>query len=203
MSTLVVSNIEAGSLVASGAVQASSFSGLGTVPPGALMPYAGTSEPSGWLFCFGQALSTTTYASLFAAIGYTYGGSGVTFNLPDMRGRVVAGQDDMGGTSANRLTGLSGGVDGDVLGASGGAETHQMTEAEMPLHGHPYRASTQAAGGADATGGFMLNNTTVADYPAFTGTLTNTVGQQIGGTGGNGAHNNVQPTIVLNYIIKT
>jgi microcystin-dependent protein len=78
-----------------------------------------------------------------------------------------------------------------------------MTEAEMPLHGHPYRASTQAAGGADATGGFMLNNATVADYPAFTGTLTNTVGQQIGGTGGNGAHNNVQPTIVLNYIIKT
>lgn len=173
-------------------------------PTGMLAPFAGTSAPTGWLLTFGQAVSRTTYAALFAVIGTTYGsGDGsTTFNLPDLRGRVVAGEDDMGGTSANRLTGLSGGVDGDVLGGTGGLETNTLTIAEMPLHGHPARISTSGAD-PNASGGTLLQTGSASTYPAFTGTPSNTPGQQIGGSGGGGAHNNVQPTIILNYIIKT
>lgn len=74
-------------------------------PPGAYMPYAGATAPTGWLLCAGQAVSRTTYAALFAAIGTTHGaGDGsATFNLPDLRGRVPAGKDNMEGTAANRL----------------------------------------------------------------------------------------------------
>ena len=80
------------------------------VPAGCVMPYAGATAPDGWLLCHGQAVSRTTYADLFGAIGTAYGpGDGsTTFNLPDLRGRVAAGRDDMGGTDAGRL---AGGVD--------------------------------------------------------------------------------------------
>lgn len=159
-----------------------------SMPSGAVMPYAGSTEPSGWLFAFGQNVSRTTYAALFAAIGTTYGaGDGsTTFALPDLRGRVVAGQDDMGGTSANRLTNQTGGLDGDVLGATGGAETHTLTTAQMPAHTH-------TSFGASGSGSFNASGS-----PGNSGTSSNT-----GSAGGGGAHNNVQPTIILNYIIKT
>ena len=158
------------------------------VPSGSIVDYAGATEPSGWLFCYGQAISRTTYADLFTAISTTYGvGDGsTTFNVPDLRGRVVAGQDDMGGTSANRLTNASGGLNGDTLGATGGAETHTLTTAEMPAHTHSYslpNSGTQAPSGA----------------PRAAGTTSGTTGS----AGGGGAHNNVQPTIILNKIIKT
>lgn len=73
---------------------------------GVVHDFAGTVAPQGWLMCFGQAVSRTTYANLFAKIGTTYGaGDGSsTFNLPDARGRVSAGKDNMGGTTAGRLT---------------------------------------------------------------------------------------------------
>jgi len=151
---------------------------------GMIFPYAGITEPSGYLFCYGQSLSTTTYASLFAALAYTYGGSGSTFNVPDLRGRVIAGQDDMGGSSANRLTNQSGGLNGDTLGATGGAETHQLTEAELPS--------------------FTQRNPASAVTPAFADAAPNPVAAASNTTvGSDTPHNNVQPTIILNYIIKT
>lgn len=162
------------------------------VPSGTTVPYAGTTAPDGWLFAYGQAVSRSTYAALFTAIGTTYGsGDGsTTFNVPDLRGRVVAGQDDMGGSSANRLTGLSGGLNGDTLGATGGAESHTLITAEIPAHSHPYDAislDTSANGSARPN----VKDTAADRFPA-----TNN-------TGGGGAHNNVQPTVILNYIIKT
>jgi microcystin-dependent protein len=159
-----------------------------SVPAGSVIPYAGTTNPTGWLFCAGQAINRTTYSVLFAVIGTTYGvGDGsTTFNIPDLRGRLVAGQDDMGGTSANRLTGQSGGVNGDVLGASGGAETHTLTAGQLPTSATYQRETSH--GGQSGTSGSGL-----AQTPAQTAL-----------TGANNeAHNNVQPTFILNYIIKT
>lgn len=175
------------------------------IPPGAMMPYAGSTPPTGWLLCYGQSLSTTTYANLFAAIGYTHGGSGGSFNLPDLRGRVIAGKDNMGGTSANRLTTAGSGVNGDVLGTSGGEETHLLNINEMPLHGHPWWSSstTQTSLNSDANGGFVHSNSSDALRAAYTGVPASPLGQQIGGEGGSQPHNNVQPTFILNYIIKT
>jgi microcystin-dependent protein len=124
---------------------------------------------------------------LFTAIGTVYGvGDGATtFNLPDLRGRVVAGQDDMGGSSANRLTNQTGGLDGDTLGATGGAETHVLTVAQLASHTHAI------AGNIDA-----LQFGSGGNAPSSNGTST-------GSAGSDAAHNNVQPTIILNYIIKT
>lgn len=75
------------------------------VPIGSILPYGGSSSPnSSWLLCYGQAVSRSTYSSLYAVLGDLYGnGDGsTTFNLPDLRGRVPVGADAMGGTAANR-----------------------------------------------------------------------------------------------------
>lgn len=75
--------------------------------PGAILPTAADigADPTGWLFCDGRAISRTTYAALFSAIGTKFGvGDGsTTFNIPDLRGRTIAYRDDMGGSAANRL----------------------------------------------------------------------------------------------------
>jgi len=165
------------------------------MPSGVVMPFAGSSAPSGYLLCYGQAVSRTTYASLFTAIGTTYGaGDGSsTFNLPDLRGRVVAGQDDMGGSSANRLTDQTGGLDGDVLGDTGGSETHTLTEAEMPEHSHSLGIRARVQVGLD-------NGVQYGGGGSSTYSGTEIITQN---AGSDGAHNNVQPTIILNYVIKT
>lgn len=105
---------------------------------GAVLPFAGANAPTGWLMCDGSAVSRTTFAELFASIGTTYGtGDGsTTFNLPDLRGRVAAGKDNMGGTPANRLTAAGAGITGTSLGATGGNQTHTLTTAQMPAHNH-------------------------------------------------------------------
>lgn len=127
----------------------SAFGGaVGVLPAGAVIPYAGSAAPAGWLFCGGQAVNRSDYAALFAAIGTTYGvGDGsTTFNLPDLRGRVIAGEDDMGGTAANRLTSGGSGVAGATLGASGGAETVTLTSAQsgVPAHQHANTVTNNA-----------------------------------------------------------
>ena len=161
------------------------------MPTGALMPYAGTSAPTGFLLCYGQAISRSTYADLFSAISTTYGtGDGSsTFNLPDLRGRVVAGQDDMGGSSADRLTDQTGGLNGDTLGDTGGSETHTLSTAQMPAHTHTVAAQQQVGGDSTNRGG--------SGQLGAAATITTS------STGSGSAHNNVQPTIILNYIIRT
>jgi microcystin-dependent protein len=88
--------------------------------------------------CAGQAVSRTDYSALFNALSTTYGtGDGsTTFNLPDLRGRVPAGVDNMGGSAASRLTStvLSA---SNTLGATGGTQTHTITSAQLPAHSHP------------------------------------------------------------------
>ena len=157
---------------------------------GSIVPWGGTSAPTGWLECDGSAVSRTTYASLFTAISTTYGvGDGSsTFNLPDIRGRTIAGKDNMGGSAANRLTSGST-IDGSTLGTAGGGQTHTLTTSELAAHNHATTAtSTQHDGG---------NARNVLGAWDFAGTDVNP------NAGSGSAHANVQPTIVLNYIIKT
>lgn len=167
-------------------------------PTGVILPYGGTSAPTDFLFCYGQSLSTSTYADLHSAIGYTYGGSGSSFNLPDLRGRTIAGQDDMGGSSANRLTGQSGGLDGDTLGATGGAETHTLTEAQLASHSHTISGTYRRDEGS-SPGGYFPHGSARGTNQTISGFLDITADS----VGSDQAHNNVQPTIILNYIIKT
>ena len=155
------------------------------VPPGVVAPYGGSSAPTGWLICDGSSVSTVTYANLFSVIGYTYGGAGASFTLPDLEGRVVAGLE----AASTRLTSAESGIDGSVLGAVGGAEAHALTAAEMPAHTH---TSPWVTGGPVEDGG----GSTASIPQSGTGPAT-------GSAGSGNTHTSVQPTIVLNYLIKT
>lgn len=94
------------------------------IPIGAVVPYAGSTAPTGWLLCYGQAVSRSTYATLFGIISTTYGtGDGsTTFNVPDLRGRVVAGLDNMGGSDAGRLDWAN------TLGTAGGVQNNSYAD---------------------------------------------------------------------------
>ena len=177
-------------------------------PIGTVIDYAGTAEPAvvqgvTWVFPYGQAVSRTTYATLFARLGTAYGvGNGTTtFNLPDYRGRVGAGQDDMGGTSADRLTAAVSGIDGDVLGVSGGDErlhghTHTVNITD-PGHVHSLPTYTNTGSGQNLedadTGGSLQSSSTGSSSTGITAAATST---------GGGSSQNVQPTIIVNKLIR-
>ncbi len=113
------------------------WTAVAQVPVGTVVPFAGTAAPTGWLLCDGSPVSRTTYSTLYAITGTAYGaGNGIsTFNIPDMRGRTAFGRDNMGGTTAGRLTGAYG-LNGLILGSGGGAQSKTLTTAELPTHTH-------------------------------------------------------------------
>ena len=219
--TIAPSGVTIGTLTVTNLTVTGSFSVAANRIVGEMVDYGGAAAPSLWLLAFGQAISRSTYASLFAAIGTTFGaGDGLTtFNVPDARGRVIAGADNMGGSAANRLTTTSGMTTGN-LGGTGGAETITLTTATMPQHNHSVTDPGHAHGNSDpghahtvsstsslnyAAGGSSLNNpsgaTSTGTAAANITVLSNTTGITIGNTGTGNAHINVQPTLVMNKII--
>jgi microcystin-dependent protein len=171
------------------------------IPPGSVWDFCGSSLPSGWLFCDGSAVSRTTYAALFTAIGTSYGsGNGsTTFNVPDSRGRVTVGRDNMGGSSASRMTSTTMSPNGTTLGATGGTETHALTPAQLAAHTHTFSATTSAP---SATVLLNAGGNSVASA-GHTHTVSGTTTAQAA-SGSNGtAHLNVQPSIIVNKMIRT
>lgn len=159
------------------------------IPAGTEAAYHGGTVPPGWLLMYGQIVAIADYPRLFGVLGTRYGGDGVaTFGIPDSRGRVTAGRDDMGGTPANRLTSAGSGLDGATLGAVGGGESVTLTNSEMPAHMHTH-ARIASPGGGTVTNGSV--------FSASLGTYNT------GSQGGGGAHRTVQPSIVANKMIKT
>lgn len=101
-------------------------------PAGGVIPFAGASAPVGYLLCDGSSVSTTTYARLFAVVAYTYGGSGASFNLPDLRSRVPIGAGTGTGLTAR------------TLGGAVGAEKTALVATDVPAHGHGNTFATSA-----------------------------------------------------------
>lgn len=184
----------------------------GGMPTGTVLSYAGAAAPTGYVFAAGQPISRATYSALFALIGTTYGvGDGLsTFNVPDMRGRVAAGLDNMGFGAAGRLTGsATGGVNANALNASGGEQSHQLTVAELAAHGHVVNDAGHVHQTSDGTffatspGALAIQGGSGSSIGGITNTSNNVSGISLQNSGSNTVHNTVQPTVVLNYIIKT
>lgn len=158
---------------------------IDTVPIGTIAEWGATTPPNNWLLLNGQAVSRVTYSELFSLYGTTYGaGDGsTTFNLPDFRGRVGVGLSD-------------GDSDFGTLGQTGGEKTHTMTVEEMPSHQHTinYRSGivSDYLGGSTADFGLAYEGQSVTG--TYSGVMNNTGGLQ--------AHNNLQPYITTNYIVK-
>lgn len=152
------------------------------ITTGTVVDYAGSSAPTGWLLCNGATVSQTTYAALFAVTGHTYGADpgGGNFILPDCRGRVsVAKSTD---------------TEFDVLGETGGEKTHLLTSGESGLPAHTHQTKVTGGAGAYYTPTYVASTSeTLSGMYVYANTAANA----------SSAHNNIQPYIVFNKIIKT
>lgn len=181
------------------------------VPPGSILDYAGATLPAGYLLCDGATYLKATYPALAAALGTTWGAGDAThFVVPDFRGYVAAGKDDMGGTNAGRLN--TAGSQATTVGGAMGAQTHTLTLAQLAQHGHNHQHNTLFYMNGNENGNFGLAsiNAGVPGGVGFNGIVLIYRGGNYGGyiqydntqAGSNGAHNNIQPTRVCLKIIK-
>ncbi|MCX4248096.1 phage tail protein [Paraliomyxa miuraensis] len=155
---------------------------------GQIIMFAGNFAPRGWALCDGQLLPISQNQALFSILGTTYGGDGrTTFALPDLRGR------------ASLHAGSGPGLTPRSLGQKSGEETVTLTVNQMPSHGHVVNAADTMANvrspsnavlAQEATGAYQNGRTDVTMNPAM-----------IGNSGGSQPHDNMQPYLVVNYII--
>jgi microcystin-dependent protein len=200
---------------------ASMLTGGQLEPVGTVKDYAGSTAPTGYLMCDGSAVSRSTYSGLFAVISTTFGaGDGsLTFNLPDCRGRGRIGAGTGAGLTAR------------ALGATGGEETHTLTVSEVPAlsasvsgttsaggghthtltdPGHTHTlalkdhsgAGPNAAYGSGSSGSATTDSAQTGISIASTADHSHSFSATAATNGGGGAHNNMQPFIALNAIIK-
>ena len=161
---------------------------------GEIRMWAGDTAPTGWRICDGANLSRTVYSTLFGIIGTKYGiGNGsTTFTIPNFKGRTAVGYD----SSQSEFN---------VVGLTGGAKTHTLTTAQMPSHTHTQDAHTHLMQGTgaltDGSSGtsYVVPNGSYYGFRTDQPDLTTATNQN---TGGGQAHNNLQPYLAVNYIIK-
>jgi microcystin-dependent protein len=160
----------------------------GLFMPGDLKATARSSAPAGWLICDGTLLVRADHQALFDAIGTAYntgGETGLQFRVPNLKGRVPVGQD----ASQTEF---------DALGESGGAKTHALSVAEMPSHNHGGVTGNSSVGDfIRNVGGGVAQMFSSSDAAVLTAQHTHPITAQ----GGGGAHNNLQPYQVVNYMI--
>jgi microcystin-dependent protein len=174
----------------SSAQDAVAFGQLATlIPSGSVIMYAGVSSPpAGWLLCDGTLYTTASFPALFAAIGYTFGGSGANFNVPNMTNRVPVGPGSLA-----------------ALGVSTGSTTHTLTVSEIPAGltvtdpGHFHTYSNDVSAGADSNTISAPRGSFVRAFSPITDTAT--TGISVGG--GGSAMSLIQPSLGMGFIIKT
>ena len=181
-------NIRLATVVSSGGVITSitlfkndAFGGdSGGNPTGAVLMWSTNTAPAGYLLCDGTAVSRTTYAALFALVSTTYGvGDGsTTFNLPNLKWSVPVGLD-------------TGQAEFDVMGETGGAKTHTLGTTEIAWHTHTIGTTTRITG------------TVASPYWVKSDQLLSGAAESTWSAGGGQSHNNLQPYLVLTFIIKT
>jgi len=163
------------------------------IPAGSVIAFSGSTTPGGWLLCDGADYSRVIYSVLFSAVNVTYGSAnGTTFKVPNLKGRVIVQQDTIN-------------TNFDTIGETGGEETHVLTTGEMPSHSHGVtdpghiHTSVHHSGSKAAilSGGAADDN-----LNGISNTSSSTTGITINNTGGGAAHNNLQPYLVMFYIIK-
>jgi microcystin-dependent protein len=164
---------------------------------GLIIPWGSSSVPSGFLECNGASVSTSTYADLFAVIGYAYGGSGANFNVPDLTDRTIVNKSNTknlaqtGGANTVVKTGNIGGNAGNTV----------ISVCTMPSHAHMNTAASMSGvgpgGGCDGT---VMSTSAVASASAGSGQSHN---HNLSANFTGSADNVLQPYIVMVYIIKT
>ncbi len=157
---------------ASGLASWETTGGSSGVPSGTVIMFAGATMPAGYLLCNGSTVSRATYSALFTAIGTTWGAGD--------------GSTTFNLPNLNNRVPLGAGTR--VLSTTGGAETHTLTTAEMPAHSHTSIAASGATGNEGVHGAVAIHS----GNPTLS----------TGSSGGNGAHNNMQPFTAINFIIK-
>ena len=164
--------------------------------PGMLRTYAGNDVPPGYLECDGSLQSVAAYPALAGRLGTRYGGNGVsTFGIPNLKGRTIVGVDVADASF-------------DTVGEIGGAKAHTLTAAEMPTHNHSASTSGTYSGGALQGSEQLQYGGLAAGSLYFVGGAGNKSGTasfstSVGDAGSGGAHNNLQPYMVLRILIKT
>ena len=175
-------------------INGSNLTGIEGINTGIVVPWSDSVIPSGFLECNGASVSTATYAALFAVVGYTYGGSGGSFNVPDLQDKTVLSK------SNNKALAYTGGANtvastGNIAGSAANAT---LTTCEIPSHTHVFDGTGAQSGSARGGSG-------AAGPPGTSGTS---------GGGGSHSHNSsasfsgdansvLQPYLTLIYIIKT
>jgi microcystin-dependent protein len=163
---------------------------------GQIMPFAGSVVPRGWALCNGALIPIQNYQALFSLIGTYYGGDGIrTFALPDLRGRAILGSSGNGGQNP--------------VGMTSGTPTVTLNSLQLPVHNHLIQ-TTAAPGtgrGTNAGGHIFATNTLPTDSPklifvtAGSGETPLAAGTNLLNEGSNQGHNNMQPYLVISYLI--